>query len=162
MPTQNYQPRINNRLSSHNRFPAVFGILNFHCFSHREYDSLPKFLKQERVQFLTDFFQLSPLGASSPQVGIIQPLSTLFFCISTNFTLGCYFHLREMAFLSDKISYLHCLGRKLPLDKRDLIRSSNLLAPAPGLRSVVSPTTEQGSVPFSPVPTHHPPGTTIP
>jgi len=58
--------------------------------------------------------------------------------------------------------YLHCLGRKFSLDNRELIILSNLLAPAPGLRSVVLPITEHGSVPFSLLPMHQPPGTSMP
>lgn len=60
------------------------------------------------------------------------------------------------------LSYLHCLGRKFPSDKRERINFSSLPAPGPGLRAVVLPTTEQGSLPFSLGPMHQPPGTSIP
>jgi len=58
--------------------------------------------------------------------------------------------------------YLHCLGRKFSLDNSELIKLSNLFAPGPGLRTVVLPITEHGSVPFSLLPMHQPPGTSMP
>ena len=43
-----------------------------------------------------------------------------------------------------------------------MMRVSSLFAPGVGLRSVVFPATKHGSVPFSPLPMHQPPGTIIP
>lgn len=62
----------------------------------------------------------------------------------------------------NRFSYLHCLGRKLSSDNKELIRFSSLFAPAVGLRTVILPTTEHGSVPFFPIPMHHPPGAIMP
>ncbi|KAF7802918.1 Beta-glucuronosyltransferase GlcAT14A [Senna tora] len=57
---------------------------------------------------------------------------------------------------------MHCLGRKFSFDNSEFIKFSSLFNPGPGFRTVVSPTTEQGSDPFSLLPMHQPPGTTIP
>lgn len=59
-------------------------------------------------------------------------------------------------------SYLHCPGRNFSFDNREVIKDPSLLAPGPGLRTVVLPTTEHGSLPFFLLPMHQPPGVTIP
>lgn len=57
--------------------------------------------------------------------------------------------------------YLHCLGRNFSSDNRELIRVSSRFAPGPGFNTLVLPAMEHGSVPFSWLPMHQPPATTM-
>lgn len=99
-------------------------------------------------------------------------LSAIFFFLITNAksltilsSMSNIDHLiwrKRCLLMQSSMLYLHCLGRKFSLDNREPIKLSNLLAPELGLRTVVLPITEHGSVPFSLLPMHQPPGTIMP